>query len=153
MDLRKLASHILEQKRQNVIITFEKGQIVRRNHQTFCADVKAACERLRNWGVQPGTRVGIWAHNCYEWIVQDVALLELRALAVAFTDDFSNMSAEQLFDQYSLSLLLVNVSEKKHKSGKYAAAVAFIDAENEGVQAVKRELPAQNDWEFETTGL
>jgi long-chain acyl-CoA synthetase len=152
MDLRRLISHITEQKHQNVIVTFEKGQIVRRTHETVCADVAAACARLRSWGVQPGMRVGIWAGNCYEWIIYDVALLELRALSVAFTDDFAAMSADELIDKYSLSLLLVRATDQAHKNGRQSAAVAFLDAENDGIKAIDRSWP-QTDAEFETTGL
>jgi long-chain acyl-CoA synthetase len=147
MDLRRLISHMTEQKHQNVIVTFEKGQIVRRTHETVCADVAAACARLRSWGVQPGMRVGIWAGNCYEWIIYDVALLELRALSVAFTDDFAAMSADELIDKYSLSLLLVRATDQAHKNGRQSAAVAFLDAENDGIKAIDRSWP-QTDAEF-----
>jgi len=152
MDLRKLSSHIAEKKRQNVIVTFEKGKVVKRDHQTVYADVMAACAWLRKCGVQPGARVGIWACNCYEWIIYDLALLELRALSVAFTDDFANMSADELIDKYSLSLLLVPSSEKQHKAAAQSSAVAFLDGENDNIRAIPRAAgPA--DWEFETTGL
>lgn len=152
MDLRKLTSHIFEKKHQNVIVTFEKGQIIRRNHETFYVDVKAACARLKDWGVQAGMRVGIQAHNCYEWIVYDVALLELRALSVALTDDFASTSADELIEKYSLSLLLIAASDRKRKEGRHEAAIAFLDAENGEVQAIRREA-TKTDWEFETTGL
>src|SRR5690242_405105 len=139
-------------KHQNVIITFEKGQVVRRTHDIVRADVSVACEKLRKWGVMAGMRVGIWACNCYEWIIYDVALLELRALSVAFTDDFVGKSADELIDKYSLSLLLVPSSEKAHKNSRQAEAIAFMDAENHGITAIDRPL-AQADWEFEHTGL
>lgn len=152
MDLRRLVSHMKEQKRANVITTFEKGQVVRRTHENVCTDIAAACERLKSWGVRPGMRVGIWASNCYEWIIYDVALLELRALSVAFTDDFSVMSADEVIDKYSLSLLLVRASDKEHKKARRASAVAFLDADNGEIKAIDRSWP-QPDSEFETTGL
>ena len=152
MDLRKLTLRMEEKKRQNVIITFEKGQAVRRTHDIVCADVMIACEKLRQWGVTAGMRVGIWACNCYEWIIYDVALLELRALSVAFTDDFAGKSADELIEKYSLSLLLVPGSEKAHKNSRQAEAIAFMDAENDRIKAISRPR-AQADWEFEHTGL
>ena len=152
MDLRKLILHMEGKKRQNVIITFEKGQVVKRTHDAVRADALVACEKLRKWGARPGMRVGIWAFNCYEWIIYDVALLQLRALSVAFTDDFAGMSADELIEKYSLSLLLVPHSEKAHKNSRQAEAIAFIDAENDGIRAIDRP-PAQADWEFEHTGL
>jgi long-subunit acyl-CoA synthetase (AMP-forming) len=152
MDLRQLTWHISEQRHKNEIVTFEKGQIVRRTHQQFCDDVTQACERLRNCGVQRGMRVGLWACNCYEWIVYDVSLLELRAVSVAFTDDFVGMSADELIDKYSLSLLLVPASEKTHKNARQSSAVAFLDAEDAGIRAIKREA-REVDWEYENTGM
>jgi long-subunit acyl-CoA synthetase (AMP-forming) len=97
-------------------------------------------------------RVGILACNCYEWIIYDVALLELRAVSVAFTDDFSAMSSDELIDKYSLSLLLIQNSNEAHKQGRHSQAVALLDGEKSPVRAIARELPP-TDWEFQNTGL
>src|ERR1051326_363746 len=152
MDLRKLTSHMSQRKNENAIFTFEKGVVVRRTHAQVCADVATACASLRNWGVQPGMRVGILACNCYEWIIYDVALLELRALSIAFTEDFASASSDELIEKYSLSLLLIQGSDRAHMNGRHANAVAFLDAENEDVRALGRERPP-TDWEFENTGM
>lgn len=150
MDLRQLSSHLSEQSRQNVVITFERGQKVERTHQTVSADVTEACARLRNWGVQPGTRVGILSCNCYHWIIYDVALLELRAVSVAFTDDFAAMSSDELIEKYSLSLLLIQSSDQAHKNSQ-SSAVALIDGENSRIKAMDR--PPSSDHEFDNPGL
>jgi long-chain acyl-CoA synthetase len=152
MDLRRLTSRLSEREHQNTIVTFEKGQAVKRSHETLRADIMAACSRLRSWGVQAGMRVGIWACNCYQWIVYDVALLELRALSVAFTDDFAGKSADDLIDKYALSLLLVPASEKTHKNARQSEAVAFLDGENEGIKAIDQRQ-RQADPDFESTGF
>lgn len=152
MDLRRLTTHISEQKHQNVIIAYENGKVVRRSHQTFHEDVMAACSRLTSWGVCPGMRVGIWACNCYQWIVYDAALLHLRALSVAFTEDFAVMSVEQLIEKYSLSLLLVAASDSARKAGKYSDAIAFLDAEVDGIKAIEQGL-LELDVDFDKTGL
>lgn len=152
MDLRKLTSQMSQLKRENAILTFEKGAVVRRTHAQMCADVAAACASLRNWGVQAGMRVGILACNCYEWIVYDVALLELRAVSVAFTEDFASMSSDELIQKYCLSLLLIQTSDRARKGGKHSEAIAFIDSENGEIRAIDRERPPA-DWEFENTGL
>jgi long-chain acyl-CoA synthetase len=152
MDLRRLTARMSEQKHANQVLTFEKGQAVKRTHETVYADVMAARTRLEAWGVRAGMRVGIWAPNCYEWIIYDVALLELRALSVAFTDDFASMSAGELMEKYSLSLLLLPASDRARKSGEHAGAVALLDAENQGIRAIERPL-TQTDPEFENTGL
>jgi long-chain acyl-CoA synthetase len=151
MDLRQLSSHLSKQQRQNIIITFEKGQKVQRTHQTVSADVTEACSRLRNWGVQPGMRVGVLSCNCYHWIIYDVALLELRAISVAFTDDFAAASADELIEKYSLSLLLIQSSDQEHKNSQ-SSAVALIDGENRGIKTIDRPLSSM-DHEFDNPGL
>jgi long-chain acyl-CoA synthetase len=152
MDLRELTSRMAQQKHQNNIITFEKGQVVSRTHEAVYADIVAACARLKAWGVRTGMRVGISAPNCYEWIIYDVALLELRAISMAFTDDFTSVSADELIEKYSLSLLLVPASEKAHRNVKHSAAVAFIEAENKGTRAIECQLLSE-DREFENIGM
>jgi long-chain acyl-CoA synthetase len=152
VDLRRLTLHMSERRNKNAIFTYEKGQIVKRTHDDVYADVMAACARLTSWGVHAGMRVGIWACNCYQWIIYDVALLQLRAVSVAFTDDFASMSADELMEKYSLSLLLVSASDQAHKNGRYSAAIAFLDAENDAVEIVPGQW-SQTDWEFENTGL
>jgi long-chain acyl-CoA synthetase len=151
MDLRELRSHIAEQKHQNVILTFEKGQVASRSRQTVVEDVAAACQRLRGWGIQPGMRVGILACNSYQWIIYDLALIEIRALSVAFTDDFAGMSADEMIEKYSLSLLLVQASDQAHRKSQ-SGAVALIDAECSGARAINRP-PARPDPEFDNTGI
>jgi long-chain acyl-CoA synthetase len=151
MDLRKLTSHIAERSSTNVILTFEKGQVVSRSHQTVVADIRAACSRLEAWGVKPGMHVGILACNCYQWIIYDLALLELRALSVAFTDDFAGMSADELIEKYSLSLLLVQASDQAHRSSQ-SGAVGLMDAESSETKAMDRPR-GQTDSEFDTIGV
>jgi long-chain acyl-CoA synthetase len=152
MDLRKLVSQISQRKYQNSVFTFEKGAIVKKTHETLLGDVATACQKLKDWGVQAGMRVGILSCNSYEWIIYDVALLEMRAVSVAFTDDFTSTSSDQLIEQYSLSLLLIQNSDQFHKSARNAAAVALLDADKPGVAAIQHH-PAPADWEFENTGL
>jgi long-subunit acyl-CoA synthetase (AMP-forming) len=151
MDLRKLTSHIAERKSENAILTFEKGQVVSRSHQTVVADVSAACSRLKSWGVEQGMRVGILACNCYQWIIYDLALLELRVLCVAFTDDFTGMNADEIIEKYSLSLLLIQASDHAHRNSP-SGAVGLIDAENSEARVIIRPLP-ETDWEFDATGI
>ena len=127
MDLTKLVSHMGWRKHQNIVITFDNGQAVRRTHETLRADIRAAVSKLSSWGVRPGMRVGMWADNCYEWIVHELALVELRALSVAFTDDFSGMSGDQLIDRYLLSLLLVLSTDGRFKDSRHAGAIAFME--------------------------
>lgn len=139
-----------EHGNNNSIISFENGQIMRRTHASLKADTKIACANLRDWGVKSGMRVGIRAPNCYSWMVYDLALIELRAVSVAFTEDFANKTVEQLLQQYSLSLMLIPAT----KAGSLPPnlAIAYLDGENSRVAVLDRGQPPA-DPNFEKTGM
>lgn len=105
MNLEALVARL--ERGTNVVSCVEKGQPVHRTHAQIFTDVRAACARLARWGVERGMRVGIRAPNGYQWIVHDLALMELRAVSVAFTEDFASLGAQELCEKYSLSLMLV----------------------------------------------
>src|SRR5690348_4752526 len=87
MDLLGLLPRLPRNKA--AIFTYENGQPVRRAHATLFDDVCRVRADLVRWGVKQGMRVGIYAPNCYAWIVFDLALIELRAVSIPFTDDFN----------------------------------------------------------------
>src|SRR5262249_42178402 len=134
MNLSTIVESLAENNYPNVVVSFENGQAVRRTHSDVYSDVKAACAQLNQWGVKHGMRVGIRAGNSYQWLVYDLALIETRAVSVAFTDDFVFTDAQELIDKYSLSLLLVSFTAFKAHSKN--SAVAYLDAENEAVRAI-----------------
>lgn len=128
MDLLRLVSRLPEWSAQHLRF-FEKGRLVTKSFPEIHDDVKAAADRLRSWGVKAGMRVGILASNCYPWIVYDLALIELRAVSVAFTDDFASTSLDELRTRYSLGLILISKKEDKNPVGP-RSCVAYLDAEN-----------------------
>lgn len=129
IDLRALQARIAAQQHKNSVFTFEKGQVVKRSHADVHADVAAACARLTAWGLQAGMRVGICAPNCYEWVIYDLALLELRAVIIAFPDEFAKVRRDDLCAKYELSLLLVSKADAQPENDRYAP-VAYLDGEN-----------------------
>lgn len=152
MDLTALVERIGEQKHNNRILTFEDGRVRERTHATVYSDVKAACAELAAWGVKRGMRVGIRSANCYQWIVYDLALIELRAVSVAFTDDFASLRADELIEKYSLALLLVSSAEKLPEP--CALPIARIDAPNGngGIKVIERCIH-RDDKDFQRMGL
>jgi len=137
LDLRELQSRLASHQHNNSLFTFEQGQIVKRSYADVHNDVAAACAKLTAWGLRPGMRVGIRASNCYEWVVYDLALLELRAVSVAFTDDFRSAKTADLFEKYSLSLLLVSKAEgNSDREGD--VPIAYLDDENSNIRVLQR---------------
>jgi long-chain acyl-CoA synthetase len=138
MDFRNLVAALPGKKAS--IYTFERGKSVRHSHAALHADVVDARTRMRNWGVTGGMRVGIYAPNSYQWLVHDLALIELGAISVPFTDDFAGKVNQELLDKYNIALLLLSRKDAKLFASK-PAHVAFLDADNDNVHVLER-LPS-----------
>ena len=52
------------------------------SYAELAAEVDAIASGLRVLGVVPGDRVGLWAPNCYEWIVVQLATARIGAILV-----------------------------------------------------------------------
>ena len=140
MEFRSLIAALPQKK--GAIHTFERGQAVRHTHAALYDDVMRVRENLRNWGVGAGTRVGIYAPNSYHWLVYDLALIELRAISMPFTDDFTGQINQALLDKYNVALLLISKRDARLFPQK-PAHVAFLDTDNIGVRALERS-PSQD---------
>ena len=135
MELRQLVAAL--PGRRSAVYTFERGKAASHSHAALHGDVVRACDCLSAWGVKAGTRVGIYAPNSYAWLVHDLALIELGAISVPFTDDFAGKVNQDLLDKYNIALLLISKSHAKLFPQK-PAHVAFIDTENDGVRVLER---------------
>jgi long-chain acyl-CoA synthetase len=127
MNLTGILARLDDHKGQGILY-FEKGRVVRRTFPEVRKDVEKAILRLKAYGVKAGMRVGIRATNCYPWIVYDVALLELRAVSVAFTEDFFPTPADELQEKYKLGLILAS-SKDKPAIESQKGIVAYLDSE------------------------
>ena len=128
--------------KQGAIYTFERGHTARHSHAALYDDVVRVRENLRAWGVKAGTRVGIYAPNSYHWLVHDLALIELHAVSMPFTDDFAGKIDQALLDRYNVALLLIAKKDARLFPQK-PAHVAFIDSGNDGIRALER--PPSNE--------
>jgi long-chain acyl-CoA synthetase len=142
MEFRSLVAALPGKK--GAIHTFERGKAVRHSHAALHADVGEARTRLRNWGVKPGTRVGIYAPNSYHWLVHDLALIELGAISVPFTEDFAGKLNQETLDRYNVALLLISKKDAKLFAPK-PSHVAFLDADNENIHMLARSTSGDAD--------
>ena len=126
------------------IISFTQGKAVRHSYAALADDVARARENLIRWKVRAGMRVGIFAPNCYAYIVYDLALIDLRAISVAFTDDFAGSINRALIDQYNICLLLV-AKNVVHGFTREDRFVALMDGDNGEVRALARMPYANGD--------
>ncbi len=140
MEFHSLVAALPERK--SAIYTFERGKVARHSHAALYDDVVRVRESLRAWGVKAGTRVGIYAPNSYHWLVFDLALVELKAISMPFTDDFAGKVNQDLLDRYNVALLLISKRDARLFTQK-PSHVAFIDADNENIAVLDR--PHSND--------
>ena len=121
--------------RKAAVYTFERGKVTKHPYMRLAQDIAQALMQLRQWGAGPGSRIGIFAPNCYHWLVYDMAMIELGAVSVPFTEDFTGKIDRDLLDRYEIALLLISKSNPLRGTQPYIAA---IDADNEGVRAISR---------------
>lgn len=127
---------------KSAVYTFEGGRSACHPLPQLAEDATNKRNELQAWGVRPGMRVGIYAPNSYQWLVHDLALIEIGAISVPFTDDFSGNINADLLERYDISLLLL-AAKHARLFAPVPPHIAFLDAEN-GTVAV-RERPRPND--------
>ena len=120
----------------------QQGKEVRYSFDVLAQDVSQARANLIRWNVKAGMRVGMFAPNSYAYIVYDLALVDLGAISVPFTDDFAGSLDRSLVDQYNIALMLLG-SGVRHGFEAEDHFVAFMDAENGDVLAIPR-IPYAN---------
>jgi long-subunit acyl-CoA synthetase (AMP-forming) len=142
MQLRELVSAARTKK--GAVYAFERGKATRYPFAQLADDTEHARADLLQWGVRPGMRVGIYAPNSYPWLVYDLALMEIGAISVPFTDDFSGMMGQELLDRYNIVLLLLASKDAKLFVPK-PRHVAYIDGENHDIAVLERPRPDDAD--------
>lgn len=137
MNLSELAEKLSDRTGQGISY-YRQGRSIRKAYAEVSEDVRVAVGTLRGWGVEPRMRVGLLAENSYQWIVYDLALLELNCLSVSFPpEEFAATSLEDLGEKYALHLLLISKKERRRRLTALAW-VATIDDEGNRNAHVRR---------------
>ena len=124
------------------VYMFERGKVTKHPYALLAHDIARALENLRSWGVAAGSRVGVFAPNSYHWLVYDMAMIEMGAVSVPFTDDFAGKIDRDLLDRHQISLLLISKNSALRDRQPY---IAMIDADNDGVRAIPRPADPDSD--------
>jgi len=130
--------------RKGAVLMLENGKPVRRPYHLIHQDFLSAREKLLSWGVRRGDRVGIHAPNCVHWLIYDLALIDIGAISVAFTDDFDGKIDETLLAQHGISMLLASSTSAWWRSQR-PDHVAFLDAPTPHASAIKRQRQLAGD--------
>ena len=148
LDLRNLVNNLRHAR--GAIHTIENGVGVERSYQELRRHCAVAMEILRGQGVAPGARVGIFAPNSYYWLVYDLALLEIGAVSVAFTDDFKDSLGDDILKKYNVPVLLTSKLFRPRFSN-LTARVIYIDDINQNLSLLS--LPSLGPDRFEQDTL
>lgn len=149
LDLGNLVSNLRHS--QGAIHTIENGIGIRRSYQELRRHCTAAIEILRGWGVAPGVRVGIFAPNSYYWLVYDLALLEIGAVSVAFTDDFKESLDDNILKKYQVRVLLT-AKDFRARFSNLATRVITIDDINPNLSLLSLPSLAPSQFDPDTLG-
>ena len=142
MDFQELISRL--PARKGAVLTLENGKPMRRAYSQLYQDFLIARDNLRHWGVARGHRVGIHAPNSIYWLVYDLALIDIGAISVAFTDDFEGKIDDALLAHHGVNLLLVSGTSARWRSQR-PDHVAFIDAETPHAKIIDRQRQTAGD--------
>jgi long-chain acyl-CoA synthetase len=82
------------------------GKLEGRSFAALKEDVAAALKRLRSRGFSEQLHVGFLAENGYDWLVHDLAMLELGCHVTALTATTIAGRLEQVMESYGLQALL-----------------------------------------------
>lgn len=85
---------------------FSTAGLERRTFRELGRDVEATTERLRRRGLEPGMHVGFLADNGYDWLVHDLALLELDCCVTALTHAIVGDRLQTVMDEFGLEVVL-----------------------------------------------
>src|SRR3569833_1452887 len=142
MELRRLtAGH---SGKKGTVITYQRGKTETHPFPAVADDVSRVRRALTQWGVRPGMRVGSFAPNSYAWLLHDLALIDIGAISMPFTDDFASQVNEELLARYDVALLLIAKTHAELFPQK-PPHVAFVDADNDNVRALDRMAPLHGD--------
>lgn len=152
IDLSKIVGGLAGDEKHHVAF-YRDGAIQRKPFAEVYRDIKETVERLRRAGVRAGMRVGLLAPNSYEWIVYDLALIELRCQILALPpDQFVNESLVELGDRFDLSLLLLSAQNRKGAPAD-ASWITYLDAEAANPARARERSLNLADEEYEEPSL
>jgi len=112
---------------------FEGPDIVQRRYPLVAEDLARLKRALHDVGLRPGMRVGAVPSNRYEWLLLELALVDLECVSVVFPPEAAETTPPvDLCDRYDLNLLLSFSNVKPHD---VAHLGDFADVETGRVRA------------------
>ncbi len=91
-------------------------QGIRRTYGEFLEEVDRLAAGLLALGAAPGDRVGIWAPNCYEWLLTQFATARMGAILVCINPAYRLYELEYALNKVECSVL---VTAERFKTSHY----------------------------------
>src|SRR5437667_2761399 len=85
-----------------------RHQQLRYTYREFVAEVDLAARGFLCLGVQKGSRVGVWATNCAEWVITQFATAKIGALLVTINPAYRAAELEYALAQSDYSTLVLS---------------------------------------------
>ena len=96
-------------------------------------EVDAVAHGLLAAGIGKGDRVGIWAPNCPEWLLTQLAAAKIGAILVNVNPAYRTSELEYVLNQAGVRLL---VTAQSHRSSDYAAMISEVRPRCAGLEQV-----------------
>ncbi|HZU38453.1 MAG TPA: AMP-binding protein, partial [Gemmataceae bacterium] len=95
----------------------------RRSYRELWAEVRTTAWALLALGVQPGEHVGIWATNCPEWVVTQLAAAQMGAVLVNINPAYRANELQYVLNQADIATLLLT---DQFKTSQYFDLLAEV---------------------------
>jgi fatty-acyl-CoA synthase len=118
-----LAAAIERHGERDAVISCRQG--VRLTYRDLGAAVEQCALALLGAGVELGDRVGIWAPNCFEWVVVQYATARIGAILVNINPSYRQHELDYVLEQAGVSLL---VHASGYRGADYRQLVADAHA-------------------------
>ena len=95
------------------------------NYTEFVADVDSVAVGMLRSGIAKGDRVGIWAPNCWEWVLVQYATAKIGAILVNINPAYRSHELQYVLEQAGVRML---VSASAFKTSDYAQMIETVRA-------------------------
>jgi fatty-acyl-CoA synthase len=111
--------HIVEKYPDNLAV-ISRHQNIRWTYEKLQIEVNHCAKGFRAINVEKGDRVGIWANNCVEWLVVQIATAKLGAILVNINPGYRTNELEYSLNHTQIKALVI---ADKFKTSDYAEMI------------------------------
>lgn len=118
--------HATVARQPDALALASRHQGVRWSYRQLAAQVDALASGLSSLGLGRGDRVGIWAPNCAEWIVTQLATAQLGAILTTINPAYRSGELQHALNLSGCAML---IAAERFKSSDYIAMINALTPE------------------------